>query len=118
VLQLLVTANVAPNSRILSTLMMEAIRSSETPVPTGTTRRNIPRDGILQKQNCYNVTGKPYALLRANKAIKPNLCQILSMVIVSYIYDVINKIIIFLSQIKKKEEYDVISSTASLSKSR
>jgi hypothetical protein len=34
VLQLLVTANVAPNSVILSTLMTEAIRSSETPVPT------------------------------------------------------------------------------------
>jgi hypothetical protein len=31
-----------------SCVKMEAIRSSETSVHTGTTRRHIPEDGILQ----------------------------------------------------------------------
>jgi hypothetical protein len=42
--RLLVTANVVPTSPILVTLVMEAIRSSETLVLTRTTRRNIPED--------------------------------------------------------------------------
>jgi hypothetical protein len=42
VLRLLVTANDALSSPILVTLMMEALRSSETSVLTKTTRRNIP----------------------------------------------------------------------------
>jgi hypothetical protein len=44
---LLDTANVAPSSPILVTLMMEAIRSSETSVLTGATQRYVPEDGIL-----------------------------------------------------------------------
>jgi hypothetical protein len=44
---LLVTANVIPRSPILVTLLKEAIRSSETSVPTRTTRRNISQDSIL-----------------------------------------------------------------------
>jgi hypothetical protein len=45
--RLLVTANAVPSSPILVTLIMEAIRSSETLVLTRATRRNVPEDGIL-----------------------------------------------------------------------
>jgi hypothetical protein len=47
VLQLLVTANVVPNSLILVILMMWAKRSSETWDLTRVTRRHIPGDRIL-----------------------------------------------------------------------
>jgi hypothetical protein len=46
-LLLLVTANVARSSPILLTLIMEAVFSSITSVPTRTTRSHIPEDGIL-----------------------------------------------------------------------
>jgi hypothetical protein len=45
--KLLVIANAVPNSNILFTLMLEAIRSSETSVITRDTRCHNPVDGIL-----------------------------------------------------------------------
>jgi hypothetical protein len=45
---LVVTANVVPSSPVLVTLMMEAVRFSETCV-TRATQRNILEDGTLHK---------------------------------------------------------------------
>jgi hypothetical protein len=42
-------------NRLLVTLMADAIRSSETSVPTRATWRNIPKDGILHNHRCENL---------------------------------------------------------------
>jgi hypothetical protein len=54
VLQLLVTANLVPSSPILVTMIMEALRSSETLVLTRATRRNISEDGIIHSHRREN----------------------------------------------------------------
>jgi hypothetical protein len=44
------------SSADISTLMMEAIRSSETSVYTRSTQRHVPEDGILLLQNSFNIS--------------------------------------------------------------
>jgi hypothetical protein len=61
VIRLLVTAKVVPSSPILLTLMIQAICSSETPVLTRATRRNIPEDVVLHRKRSEN--SKPYTVL-------------------------------------------------------
>jgi hypothetical protein len=56
---LLVMANVVLSSPILVTLMMKALSSSERPVLTRDTRRNIPEDAIL-----HNLSFRNWNLLR------------------------------------------------------
>jgi hypothetical protein len=52
VLRLLVTANIVPSPKILVTLMMEVIRSSETLVLKRATWHNIQAHGILHSHHC------------------------------------------------------------------
>jgi hypothetical protein len=61
VLQLLVTVNVAPSSQFLVTLMMEAMRSSETSVLITATRHLIPEDCIYDDHRRENL--RPYIAL-------------------------------------------------------
>jgi hypothetical protein len=49
---LLVTANIVPSSLILVTLMVEALRSSETSIPTRATWCHIPEGGIFYSLTC------------------------------------------------------------------
>jgi hypothetical protein len=53
--RLLVTINIVPSSLVLVTLMMEAIRSSETSVLTRATRRSITEYGILHSRRRENL---------------------------------------------------------------
>jgi hypothetical protein len=54
-LRWLVPANVVTSSPILVTLMMDAIRSSDTSFLTKATQRNVPDDGILQSYSSRKI---------------------------------------------------------------
>jgi hypothetical protein len=54
-LQFLLNDDVVPSSLILFTLMMGAISSSETSVPTRAIRHHIPEDGILNSHRRENI---------------------------------------------------------------
>jgi hypothetical protein len=72
--RLLVTANVVPSSPILVTLMMEALRSPETSVLIGATRRNTPEDGILhsyRRENLKSYTALTGWTLQRRRNVSP-----------------------------------------------
>jgi hypothetical protein len=54
-LRLLITANIVPTSAIYVTLIMEALRSSETSSLTRATQRDISEDGILHSHRLGNL---------------------------------------------------------------
>jgi hypothetical protein len=68
VFQLLVTANFVPSSLILSTLIMDEIRSFETSLVSRATRRHIPEDGILHSHRREGLTSYRVENNPANKS--------------------------------------------------
>jgi hypothetical protein len=67
--RLLVTANVFRSSSILVTLIMEAIRSSETSVIARATRRNIPEDRVLNSHRRGNLRLYSASVVKHSKGI-------------------------------------------------
>jgi hypothetical protein len=59
---MLVSASIVPSSQFLVTLMMEAIRSSETSVLTRATQRHIPEDVIRNSSRHENFKSSQFAI--------------------------------------------------------
>jgi hypothetical protein len=71
--RLLVTANIAPSSPILVTLMMEWLSSSKTSVFITATRRYIPGDSILHSHRREHLKSyMDFLSLQKNRTILPS----------------------------------------------
>jgi hypothetical protein len=85
VLQMLVTANV-PSSPILVTLMMKALRSSETSVLTRATRRNISEDSN-QNIPCLFMDSKVHFFVHKNPPLDPIQSQMNTFCVLVFLLD-------------------------------
>jgi hypothetical protein len=75
---MLVTANVVPSSPILVTLIIVAIRSSDTSVLTRTTLRDILEDGIIHSQRRDNLKSYNADILLQRKESTSDIIYILT----------------------------------------